>query len=80
MDVIEIYPVKKFNLQDRFIRRGLDLSAGLVMLLLSSPIWLLAAVAVRIETKGNPFFIQTRIGLGGRPFKIVKLRGMYIDA
>jgi lipopolysaccharide/colanic/teichoic acid biosynthesis glycosyltransferase len=80
MDVIEIYPVKKFNLQERFIRRGLDLSAGLVMLLLSSPIWLLAAVAVRIETKGNPFFIQTRIGLGGRRFKIVKLRGMYIDA
>ena len=51
-----------------------------MLALLSAPVWLLAAVAVRIETKGNPFFIQTRIGLGGRPFKIIKLRGMYRDA
>jgi lipopolysaccharide/colanic/teichoic acid biosynthesis glycosyltransferase len=43
-------------------------------------VWLLAAIAVRIETKGNPFFIQKRIGRGGKPFNIIKLRGMYIDA
>jgi lipopolysaccharide/colanic/teichoic acid biosynthesis glycosyltransferase len=80
MEVIEIYPIKKFRSLDRFVRRALDLSAGIVMLSATAPIWLLAALAIRIETKGNPFFLQKRIGLGGKPFRIVKLRGMYTDA
>src|SRR6202030_1402 len=44
------------------------------------PIILIAAIVIRIETKGSPFFVQTRLGQGGRPFKIFKLRGMFIDA
>jgi lipopolysaccharide/colanic/teichoic acid biosynthesis glycosyltransferase len=80
MEVIEIYPVKKFDLSERLIRRSLDLGAGFILTLLTAPIWLAAALAVRIETKGNPFFLQRRIGLGGKPFKIIKLRGMYTDA
>jgi lipopolysaccharide/colanic/teichoic acid biosynthesis glycosyltransferase len=80
MNIIESYPVKKASVIDNVVRRAVDLSAGSVLLLLSAPVWLLAAAAVRIETRGNPFFIQERIGLGGRPFKIIKLRGMYLDA
>jgi lipopolysaccharide/colanic/teichoic acid biosynthesis glycosyltransferase len=80
MDAFEIYPTRKVNCLDCVARRVLDLSVGFILLCLSAPIWLLAALAVRIETKGNPFFVQTRIGVGGRPFRIVKLRGMYIDA
>jgi lipopolysaccharide/colanic/teichoic acid biosynthesis glycosyltransferase len=53
---------------------------GSTLLLLSSPVFLVAALAIRLETKGNPFFLQKRVGLGGRPFTIVKLRGMYIDS
>src|SRR5262249_7562480 len=34
----------------------------------------------RLESPGSPFFFQTRIGKDGKPFKIFKLRGMYIDA
>jgi lipopolysaccharide/colanic/teichoic acid biosynthesis glycosyltransferase len=80
MDAIQIYPTKNLSRLERFVRRALDLILGFVLLCLSAPIWLLAALAVRIETRGNPFFIQTRIGLGGKPFRIVKLRGMYTDA
>lgn len=58
----------------------MDLSLGGFLLLLSLPLILLAALAIRLETKGNPFFLQRRIGLGGKPFTIVKLRGMYTDA
>jgi lipopolysaccharide/colanic/teichoic acid biosynthesis glycosyltransferase len=80
MSAVRSYPTKNFSLLERCARRALDLIAGSVLLCLSAPIWLLAALAVRIETRGNPFFVQTRIGLGGKPFRIVKLRGMYIDA
>jgi lipopolysaccharide/colanic/teichoic acid biosynthesis glycosyltransferase len=58
----------------------LDIIVGGFLLILSTPLIVLAAIAVRLETRGNPFFIQTRIGLRGKPFKILKLRGMYIDA
>jgi lipopolysaccharide/colanic/teichoic acid biosynthesis glycosyltransferase len=61
-------------------KRIFDLILGLIFLIIATPIILLAAVAIRVETKGSPFFIQTRLGKGGKPFKIVKLRGMFIDA
>ncbi len=80
MQTYEKFPIRPFSLWHRFLRRTLDLIAGLVLLILSAPLWLLAALAIRLETEGSPFFFQTRIGLGGKPFKIVKLRGMYVDA
>lgn len=62
------------------IKRSVDLIGGLMLLTVATPIILLAALAIRIETKGSPFFIQTRLGKNGKPFRIVKLRGMFIDA
>jgi lipopolysaccharide/colanic/teichoic acid biosynthesis glycosyltransferase len=61
-------------------KRALDVVLGGFLFILTSPVVSLAALAIWLETPGNPFFIQTRIGLGGQPFKIFKLRGMYIDA
>jgi lipopolysaccharide/colanic/teichoic acid biosynthesis glycosyltransferase len=61
-------------------KRALDVVLGGVLFILSTPIILLAAAAVWLESSGSPFFIQTRIGLNGKPFKIFKLRGMHIDA
>jgi lipopolysaccharide/colanic/teichoic acid biosynthesis glycosyltransferase len=61
-------------------KRAFDLVLGSVLLLVATPIILIAAVAIRIESKGSPFFVQTRLGKNGHPFKIVKLRGMYRDA
>jgi lipopolysaccharide/colanic/teichoic acid biosynthesis glycosyltransferase len=61
-------------------KRVFDLLVGLVLLAIATPIILLAAAAIRMETKGSPFFVQTRLGKDGKPFKIVKLRGMFIDA
>jgi lipopolysaccharide/colanic/teichoic acid biosynthesis glycosyltransferase len=61
-------------------KRIFDLLLGSVLLIIAIPIILIAAVAIRIETRGSPFFIQTRLGKDGRPFRICKLRGMYADA
>jgi lipopolysaccharide/colanic/teichoic acid biosynthesis glycosyltransferase len=64
----------------RFAKRVLDLVLGSILLCCSLPIIVMAAIAIRMESRGNPFFIQTRVGLNGKPFKIFKLRGMYADA
>ncbi len=61
-------------------KRAFDLIVGSVLLVVSAPIVLVAAVAIRIDTPGSPFFFQTRIGKHGKPFTIFKLRGMFIDA
>jgi lipopolysaccharide/colanic/teichoic acid biosynthesis glycosyltransferase len=61
-------------------KRLFDLIAGSVLLLLALPIILAAAAWIRLESAGSPFFFQTRLGRHGKPFRIFKLRGMYIDA
>jgi lipopolysaccharide/colanic/teichoic acid biosynthesis glycosyltransferase len=61
-------------------KRIFDTVFGTLFFLLSVPIILLLALAVRIETRGSPFFFQTRLGLHNKPFRIFKLRGMYIDS
>lgn len=64
----------------RLSKRVIDVALGMVLLLIAMPLILIAALAIRIETKGSPFFVQTRLGKDGKPFRIFKLRGMYIDA
>ena len=61
-------------------KRAFDLVVGLALLVIATTIILIAAAAIRLESKGSPFFVQTRLGKHGRPFKIVKLRGMFKDA
>jgi lipopolysaccharide/colanic/teichoic acid biosynthesis glycosyltransferase len=63
-----------------FAKRTVDLLLGSVLLVIAIPIILMAAVAIRVETPGSPFFVQTRLGKDGRPFRIWKLRGMFADA
>ncbi|MDD2775814.1 MAG: sugar transferase [Gallionella sp.] len=61
-------------------KRMLDLIFGIPLLLIAAPIFLIAALIIRLDSPGNPFFVQKRIGLRGKPFWIIKLRGMYVDA
>jgi lipopolysaccharide/colanic/teichoic acid biosynthesis glycosyltransferase len=63
-----------------FSKRLFDLIAGSMLLLLAAPVILAAATWIRLESRGSPFFFQTRLGRDGKSFKIFKLRGMYIDA
>lgn len=64
----------------RISKRWLDVVLGSILLCCSLPIIIAAAIAIRMESKGSPLFIQTRVGLNGKPFRIFKLRGMYADA
>jgi exopolysaccharide biosynthesis polyprenyl glycosylphosphotransferase len=63
-----------------FLKRVLDLVVGSVALLLFLPVFLVVAVAIRIETRGPAIFTQSRAGMDGRPFKMRKFRTMDVDA
>ncbi len=62
------------------VKRFFDIAAALTLLLLTLPILLLAALLVRLTSRGPAFYSQTRVGLNGRPFTIYKLRSMVIES
>ena len=61
-------------------KRALDLTLSGVGLLLSAPLWLVFAVAIKLQDGGPVFYAQDRIGGGGRIFKALKFRSMVPDA
>jgi exopolysaccharide biosynthesis polyprenyl glycosylphosphotransferase len=62
------------------VKRTLDLVVSGLGLALFSPVFLLVSLAVYISSPGAIFFRQTRVGLGGKPFRIIKFRSMVHDA
>jgi lipopolysaccharide/colanic/teichoic acid biosynthesis glycosyltransferase len=62
------------------IVRALDIAVAAVGLVLSSPILLVATIAVRVESPGSPIYRQRRIGRDGQPFEMLKLRTMVSGA
>lgn len=62
----------------RAFKRIVDLAGSLAALLLFSPLFLIIAVAIRLNSKGSILFRQTRIGQFGVPFTFLKFRSMYV--
>lgn len=65
---------------NRVLKRTFDLAVATVTGIFLSPLLLLAALAVRVESVGPVFFVQERLGRNGRRFRCVKFRTMYMDA
>jgi exopolysaccharide biosynthesis polyprenyl glycosylphosphotransferase len=61
-------------------KRGLDLTASSIALLLLSPMLFVVAALIKITSPGQVFFMQERVGLNKRRFKIFKFRTMVADA
>ena len=62
-----------------FFKRGFDICGSVIALVLFAPVYL--AIALLVRRDGGPvFFKQTRIGLNGQEFKMLKFRSMCIDA
>jgi Undecaprenyl-phosphate glucose phosphotransferase len=59
-----------------FQKRAFDLVLSAIILLITSPLFLLIALAVRISSRGPVFFSQERVGLNGRVFRMLKFRTM----
>ena len=63
-----------------FIKRCTDIAISIVLLIISLPIIIIVAIAIKLDSKGPVFFVQDRSGLDGKPFKMIKLRGMVNNA
>lgn len=61
------------------LRRLADILGSGLLLVLTSPVLLLVALAVRLDSKGPVLFRQTRIGINGLPFTILKFRTMGVE-
>jgi lipopolysaccharide/colanic/teichoic acid biosynthesis glycosyltransferase len=63
-----------------YVKRGLDVAASAIGLILVAPLLVLAAVAVKLSSRGPVFFRQERMGQDFKPFRIFKFRTMVTDA
>ena len=63
-----------------FVRRVLSIFISLIGLLLTLPLLPFIMLAIRLDSKGPVFYTQTRVGKGGKLFKVVKFRTMRQDA
>ena len=82
---IGTYPVTTFhtvtmNTDERVFKRLFDICFALVAIVLTSPIMLITAIAIKLDSKGPVFFKQVRVGKNGRHFKMWKFRSMYQNA
>lgn len=62
------------------MRRLFDIAVATTALILLSPLLLIAAIAIVIESPGSPIFRQKRVGLNGKDFELIKLRSMVKNA
>jgi lipopolysaccharide/colanic/teichoic acid biosynthesis glycosyltransferase len=61
-------------------KRAAEFTTALLLVVLTAPLLLLAALLVKLTSRGPAFYTQTRVGRGGRPFTIYKLRTMIHNA
>lgn len=61
-------------------KRVFDILASSLLLALTAPFILLFALLIKIDSRGPAFFRQTRVGLYGQHFDVIKLRSMRVDA
>ena len=64
----------------KFFKRLFDITISMIGLITTSPILLITAIAIKVESPGPIIFKQERLGLNGKVFKIYKFRSMCVNA
>jgi exopolysaccharide biosynthesis polyprenyl glycosylphosphotransferase len=82
LDGIPLFGLREPRLRgwQRFFKRVADLAVSVLALLLLSPVFLVLAIAIKLDSPGPVVFCQTRVGLGRRHFVCFKFRTMRVDA
>lgn len=68
------------SIEQAFVKRTMDIAVSLIMLILTSPILLVTAAAIKLQDGGPVFFYQERCTKDGKIFSICKFRSMIVDA
>lgn len=71
--------VRKKALLFAYIKRFCDIIASILIMILTSPLAIIAALGIKFSDFGPVFYTQTRMGKFGHPFKMIKFRTMYQD-
>ncbi|MCB1997788.1 MAG: TIGR03013 family PEP-CTERM/XrtA system glycosyltransferase [Rhodoferax sp.] len=62
------------------VKRVFDILTALLLIVLSAPIMLVAAIVIKLDSRGPVFYRQERLGQDGKPFMVTKFRSMRTDA
>jgi exopolysaccharide biosynthesis polyprenyl glycosylphosphotransferase len=65
---------------DWLVKRGFDLLVSALVVVVGLPLWVLMALAIKLESRGPIFFVDRRIGVGEREFPMLKFRTMVAEA
>jgi exopolysaccharide biosynthesis polyprenyl glycosylphosphotransferase len=78
IDGITLLGVRQYGLSrsSEFLKRLMDLAGATICLILLAPALLVLAIAIKLDSRGPLFFLQPRVGRGGRTFKMLKFRSM----
>lgn len=77
--VLSLNPISRSE-NSLIIKRIVDLVVAIFTLLVLAPLFLVTALAIKLESSGPVFFKQSRVGLNKRKFDMIKFRSMYEDA
>lgn len=70
------YNVRGLTMEQRIMKRCMDIGLSLLMIILTSPIWIISAIAIKISDGGSIFFKQDRATINGNIFQVYKFRTM----
>ncbi|MCI6158867.1 MAG: undecaprenyl-phosphate galactose phosphotransferase WbaP [Selenomonadaceae bacterium] len=68
------------SLSNQLLKRAFDLLLGSILAVLISPVLIVLAVLIKLDSNGPAFYNAARIGKGGKTFKCYKFRSMYVNA
>lgn len=69
-------PAIKLTLIQTFIKRAIDIVFSALLLFLSLPVFIIVAIAIKIDDGGKVFYVQERVTINNEVFKIIKFRSM----
>jgi lipopolysaccharide/colanic/teichoic acid biosynthesis glycosyltransferase len=78
--VARMAPPRTWAVDEYLFKRVIDVIGAGLALMLSAPVWLAIALAIKVEDGGPVFFTQPRWGRNQRPFKVYKFRSMTVSA
>ena len=80
METSSTYKLKISQKIYRFVKAIMDFLIALIALIVLSPLFIIVAIAIKIDSPGPVFFVQKRIGKNGKLFNCIKFRSMSVDA
>ena len=79
ISLINIRHIPLDNIGNAFVKRSMDIIGSLLLILITSPVMLFAAVGVKFSSPGPILFKQERVGLNKKPFYMYKFRSMRVN-